>query len=49
MGVWGNILPFWLPYCDDKFEVELAEITLCFYLVDALFFYADSCFSLFGA
>lgn len=46
IGVSGIIFAL-LPYWVDKLELELAEITLCFYfyLVDALFFYADSlCF-----
>jgi hypothetical protein len=50
IGVSGIIFAL-LPYCVDKLELELADMTLCFYfyLVDALFFYADSlCFSLFG-
>lgn len=31
-------LPYWF---DDKWEPELAETTLCFYFVEALFFYVD--------
>lgn len=42
-GVNDANLVFWLLLCcADKFELEFAEITLCFYLVDALTFYVES-------
>lgn len=43
----GVIFP--LPYWLDKWDPEFAETTLCFYFVEALFFYVDSwCLSLLG-